>query len=146
MAQDAVADTLLAGLQAPVAVRESERLKPWLAGVLKNKLVDQLRLYGPRAMVVADEDAVQLADESRDAGGGPEDTARFHEFLMHLGLAMDELTDQQSQCFWLRDINDADTDEICSTLGVTAGNAWVITHRARRKLQILMAQWRPDPA
>jgi RNA polymerase sigma-70 factor (ECF subfamily) len=143
MAQDAVADTLLAGLEAPIEIRDSDRLKPWLAGVLRNKVVDQLRQYGPRAMVVADDEAIQLADEQPQFGGDPMGAAVRKEFLRDLERALDELSVQQSRCFWLREIQDASTEAICAALGVTPQHAWVIAHRGRQRLKVLMAGWQP---
>jgi RNA polymerase sigma-70 factor (ECF subfamily) len=44
-AEDAVSDTLLAALGRPQAFAGRSQLKTWLVGILKHKVVDQLRRH-----------------------------------------------------------------------------------------------------
>jgi RNA polymerase sigma-70 factor (ECF subfamily) len=142
MAQDAVSETLLAGLEAPREILDSERLKPWLAGVLKNKLVDQLRLFGPRGVVVADDELSGSVDEACDAGSDPALAMQQHEFLAALEKALGTLSAVHARCFWMREVYEESTEAICAELGITAQNVWVITHRTRRRLQTMLQAWR----
>lgn len=142
MAQDAVSETLLAGLEAPQHILDSERLKPWLAGVLKNKVVDQLRLFGPRGVVVADDELSGSVDEACDSGSDPAQVVQQHEFFAALEQALGTLSAPHARCFWMREVHEESTDAICAELGITAQNVWVITHRTRRRLQTMLQAWR----
>ena len=44
-AEDAVSETLLAALEKPQAFAGQSQLKTWLIGILKHKLVDQIRRH-----------------------------------------------------------------------------------------------------
>lgn len=142
MAQDAVSETLLAGLEAPHDILDSDRLKPWLAGVLKNKVVDQLRLFGPRGVVVADDELSGAADEACDTGSDPALAVQQHEFFAALEQALGTLSAAHARCFWMREVYEESTEAICAELGITAQNVWVITHRTRRRLQTMLQAWR----
>lgn len=141
LAQDAVSETLMAGLQAPAEVLETDRLRAWLAGVLKNKLVDQLREYGPRALVVADDDIVLKTLDREAPGACPAEMASRRRFMRDLEAALGQLTAQQARCFLLREVQEASTSVISDELGITPENVWVSTHRARLRLRQLLAAW-----
>jgi RNA polymerase sigma-70 factor (ECF subfamily) len=42
-AEDAVSETVLAALNRPQAFQQQSQLKTWLVGILKHKVVDQMR-------------------------------------------------------------------------------------------------------
>ena len=43
---------------------------------------------------------------------------------------------------WLKMIDEAESDEVCKELGITASNLWVMLHRARLKMrQCLESKW-----
>src|SRR5881275_1987836 len=44
-AEDAVSDTVLAALEKPQSFAGGSQLKTWLVGILKHKLIDQLRRH-----------------------------------------------------------------------------------------------------
>ena len=44
-AEDAVSDTLLAALEKPQSFAGQSQLKTWLVGILKHKVIDQLRRH-----------------------------------------------------------------------------------------------------
>ena len=54
-AEDAVSDTLLAALEKPDAFAGGSQLKTWLVGVLKHKVVDQLRRHTREATLLTPE-------------------------------------------------------------------------------------------
>ena len=68
-AEDAVSDTLLAALEKPQSFAGLSQLKTWLVGVLKHKLVDQLRRHAREATALTDEDAQDLDDGLFDSSG-----------------------------------------------------------------------------
>ena len=54
-AEDAVSETLLAAIEKPQTFAGGSQLKTWLIGILKHKLVDQLRqiIHKGRHFVIA---------------------------------------------------------------------------------------------
>ena len=68
-AKDAVSDTLLAALEKPGAFAGCSQLKTWLIGVLKHKLVDQLRRHRRETTVLSTEDGEDLDESLFDPTG-----------------------------------------------------------------------------
>ena len=68
-AEDAVQDTLLAALERPQAFSGQSQLKTWLVGILKHKLVDQLRRHHREATVLDRDDAEDLDELLFDETG-----------------------------------------------------------------------------
>ena len=64
-AEDAVSETLLAALEKPQSFAGGSQLKTWLVGILKHKVVDQLRRQSREATLASDDDEQDL-DELRD--------------------------------------------------------------------------------
>jgi RNA polymerase sigma-70 factor (ECF subfamily) len=68
-AEDAVSDTLLAALEKPQSFSGQSQLKTWLVGILKHKVVDQLRRHTREATLMSDDDGADL-DELLFAADG----------------------------------------------------------------------------
>lgn len=132
-AEEAVAETLLAALERRPAFDDPGRVRAWLFGILRHKVVDQLRLH-----VRADTDSGELAELAlADAPATRSDPAQHacaSQFIADLALALDKLPRPQSRAFVLRE-GGCSTDEICDELGVTPGHLWVLLHRARVRLR-----------
>ena len=60
-AEDAVSETLLAALNKPQAFANRSQLKTWLVGILKHKVIDQLRRHAREATALTDDDALAIA-------------------------------------------------------------------------------------
>ncbi len=64
------------------------------------------------------------------------------EFLGQLAKCLEALPPNLQRAFTLREIDGADTKEICKVLSVTDTNLWVILHRARARLrECLETRW-----
>ncbi len=61
-AEDAVSETLLVAIEKPQSFAGQSQLKTWLIGVLKHKLIDQIR-RNSREMSTTAEDGVDLDDD-----------------------------------------------------------------------------------
>jgi RNA polymerase sigma-70 factor (TIGR02943 family) len=151
-AEDAVSETLVAALENPAAFAGRAQLRTWLVGILKHKLVDQLRRHGrEQAFSVCDEDdALDDHDHATplwgvDAQGGwadPQDRLLRRQFIQQLGRSLESLPVRQSRAFLLRECLEVDADDVCRELGVTANNLAVMLHRARRHLRdALLPAW-----
>jgi RNA polymerase sigma-70 factor (TIGR02943 family) len=151
-AEDAVSETLLAALERPQAFAGQSALKTWLVGVLKHKLIDQLRRAAREATVLASDDAEDLDESLFDPTGhwrgvprdwgDPEASCRQRQFLEVLDACVDALPPVQGRVFMMREWLELDTAEICKTLGLTTTNLWVLLHRARLRLRAcLQTRW-----
>ena len=151
-AEDAVSDTLLAALEKPQSFAGNSQLKTWLVGILKHKVIDQLRRHSREATVLTTDDGEDL-DESLFAPDGhwraapqdwgdPEAACGRREFFEVLEACMEHLPPTQGRVFMMREWLELETDEICKELTITATNLWVLLHRARLRLrECLQAGW-----
>ncbi len=151
-AEDAVSDTVLAALAKPQAFAGQSQLKTWLVGILKHKLVDQIRRHSREVSATTDEDDEDIDGLLfRDDGGwreapaewgDPEATLGRREFFEVLEVCVEQLPGVQGRIFMMREWLELDTGEICKELGITTTNAWVLLHRARLRLQMcLQERW-----
>lgn len=154
-AEDAVSDTLLAALEKPGAFSGASQLKTWLVGILKHKLVDQLRRHAREAVSLSTEDGEDvdalLFDETghwREAPadwGNPEHALHERQFIDVLETCMQKLPATQGRVFMMREWLELETDEICKELAITPTNLWVLLHRARLRLRECLQQTWFDP-
>jgi RNA polymerase sigma-70 factor (TIGR02943 family) len=143
MAEDAVSETLLAALETPCGFDSPTRTTAWLFGVLKHKLIDQLRKMhreqpGGDMTVECDHAELTWSGAWSDGGGREHDPERIlaqRQLMALLTNACDVLPQQQARAFQMREVLDMDADTICDRLGISQGHLWVLTHRARRHLR-----------
>ncbi|HEY1128709.1 MAG TPA: sigma-70 family RNA polymerase sigma factor [Roseateles sp.] len=152
-AEDAVSETLLAALEKPLAFAGTSQLKTWLIGILKHKLVDQIRRNSRELSTTASSDDGEDLDELLFAAdghwretqhdwGNPEDALRQLDFMKVLEACVEKLPGQQGRLFMMREWLELESDEICKELGITPTNLWVMLHRARLRLrECLQAGW-----
>lgn len=151
-AEDAVSETLLAALEKPQNFAGQSQLKTWLIGILKHKLVDQIRRNSRELSTTTADDNADLDDDLfqadghwRDAPkdwGDPEHCLRQVDFMRVLEACVDHLPGQQGRLFMMREWLELDTDEICKELSISPTNLWVMLHRARLRLrECLQLNW-----
>lgn len=147
-AEDAVSETLLAALAKPEAFQQRSQLSTWLVGILKFKVLDQMRLNAREACHTGT-DPDELADPLDDLPmngrghfssppadwGNPEHELRQRQFLEVLELCADRLPAAQGRAFMMREWLELSADEICKELGVSSTNLYVLLHRARLRLR-----------
>jgi RNA polymerase sigma-70 factor (ECF subfamily) len=161
--EDAVSETLVAALENSEAFAGRARLHTWVVGILKHKVVDQIRRHARECQlhdpIDTDEaaDMGMMADAADAAGewlveaptewGDPQDRLSQREFMAQFERVLRQLPPQQGRAFLMRNWMDAETEDICSELGVTAGHLAVILHRARQRLRdALRMHWVPAGA
>jgi RNA polymerase sigma-70 factor (ECF subfamily) len=129
LAEDAVQEALMAGLEGLRHYAGASSLSTWLFGILKHKIVDGRR-RGPREEVL-DMDLDELVHD----GPGPEQTCASRSALAAIGRSLDGLPARAAQAFVLREVLGLDTAEVCLRLSVTPTHCWVLVHRARLRLR-----------
>lgn len=146
MAEDLVQETFLAALKDRGSFSGTSAESTWLVGILKHKIADHFRRQA-REAPLADADLGDSPDPSsfdrsghwasgpNDWGGNPADLYREREFLDQLAKCLSGLPPNHAYAFTLREIEGAETGEICKVLNVTETNLWVILHRSRMQLR-----------
>ena len=155
-AEDAVQETLIAALSAAQNFENRSSLKSWVFSILRNKLVDLIRLRTREvaASTLADneegDDALmtELFDQrghwqeaTRPARwSDPEDSFEQQQFWTVFEACLDHLPEKTARIFMMRELLGFETDEICKEIPISATNCWVVLHRARTGLRICLEQ------
>lgn len=151
-AEDAVQETLLAALQALDSYGGKSSERTWLTGILKHKIIDSIRKacrevpIEPADLDLSEFDPLfERPDEFQGHWSdtlspriwhrSPEDALEQTEFFAVLQKCISKMPERVATVFSLREMDELDTEEICDVLGLSAGNFWVIMHRARMSLR-----------
>lgn len=152
-AEDAVSETLVAALENPNAFGGRASVRTWLAGILKHKVVDQIRRHTRECQLETFDDEepdygalrntnLTGAFEAQAEWGDPQERLSQRQFMAQFDRCLKALPPQQSRAFVLRNWMEEETDEICRQLGVTSNNLSVMLHRARGRMRtLLQAEW-----
>jgi RNA polymerase sigma-70 factor, ECF subfamily len=152
-AADVVQETFVEALRARAsfAGRSSERT--WLIGILRHKIVDQVR---GSARDAAGSNGVPLdpaLEPVFDRRGrwrtgpsawncDPSRTAETREFWEVFGVCLAKLPKGIAEAFFMRELEGMTAEEIQEVLGITPANFWKRLHRARMLLrQCLETGW-----
>jgi RNA polymerase sigma-70 factor, ECF subfamily len=153
-AEDAVSATLLAILEKPDAFQGASSLRTYATGILKHKLVDQLRRGKREVSVEPLED--QSIDEALDAlfnesghwreppgvWAEPERAVEQAQLSKALERCLEALPARLARVLMMREWLDKDTSEICDELGISSNNCHVMLYRARMLMRsCLEVQW-----
>jgi RNA polymerase sigma-70 factor (ECF subfamily) len=149
-AEDAVSETLLAALEKPQSFAGGSQLKTWLVGILKHKVIDQLRKQSREVTLASEDDGQELDEllfaadghwrEAPKEWGDPEHALRERQFFDVLEACVQHLPGAQGRVFMMREWLELETDEICKELSITSTNLWVMLHRARLRLRDCLQQ------
>ncbi len=152
-AEDAVSETLVAALEKPQAFSGASQLKTWLVGILKHKVIDQIRRHKREVSTTASDDDREDLDEHLFAAdghwadmpadwGNPSAALGQRQFFEVLETCMEHLPGQQGRVFMMREWLELDTDEICQETGISSTHLYVLLHRARLRLrECLQLNW-----
>jgi RNA polymerase sigma-70 factor (ECF subfamily) len=146
-AEDAVSETLLAAVAKPQSFANRSQLRTWLVGILKHKIVDQLR---HRSREVALDEGEGDGGDELDAlafkadghfqqqpadWGDPEQDLNRRQFFAVLEACTDKLPAAMGRIFLMREWLELSSDDICKELQLTPTNLYVQLHRARLRLR-----------
>lgn len=146
-AEDVVSETVLAALEGAAGFAGNSQLKTWVVGILKHKIVDQLRRGSRELSVEAQMDAagVETLDELYRADGhklspprdwgDPESALSQAQFFEVLQACVERLPAGMGRIFMMREWLELDTERICKELEITPTNCFVMLHRARLRLR-----------
>jgi len=131
LAEDAVQDALIAVLEKPERFGGQSSLRTYVTGILKFKIIDNLRLATRERQI--DTAADQTEDEAIDAlfladghtrevprqWGDPDSTLEQKDFFRVLEVCLEKLPAQAARIFMMREWLELETDEICKEMAIT---------------------------
>lgn len=151
-AEDAVQETLLAAMQGAEGFTGKSSVRTWLTGILKHKILDQIRKSVRERAPDVDHDEDPSDDfeaqfdehgsyvEKPAEWGSPEAALSQKKFFEVLERCMEGLPKNTARVFAMREIMGLDTREICNETGISATNCGVLLYRARMALRLCLDQ------
>jgi RNA polymerase sigma-70 factor (TIGR02943 family) len=151
-AEDVVSETLIAALEQAPRFEARSKLSTWVIGILKHKIIDQMRRRAREVSIDAQDEDEQTADIENmyhDDGsqvaapadwGDPEQALTQQQFLEVLQACLACLPANHGRAFMMREWLDYETPDICASLGITAGHCNVMLFRARMRLRECVEQ------
>ncbi len=157
-AEDVVQEALVAALGNTREFAGRSALKTWIFAILKNKIVDLIRLQARTTNVSAlsaEEESMDQAFESLfksnahwtpgarpNNWGDPEESLREQGFWEVFDACLKHLPENTARVFMMREFLEFETAEVCQALSLTTSNCNVILHRARNGLRrCLESNW-----
>lgn len=153
VAEDLVQESLLAALKGKDRYQGRSTERTWLVGILKNKVLDHFRT-GKRESSFTDleffseeeegsfERGVALSHWLPASAPGEWEGAGAEldrvEFWGVFERCTGRLPERIACAFVLREVDGLPSDEICTTLGISDSNLWVMLHRARMALRLCL--------
>jgi len=140
-AEEAVQETLLAGVRFSEQFSGEGSERGWLLGILKRKIIDYIRLRQRY-----DRDGASFEDNADptsmlfDKNGNwranalpdtPDRAVASRELWDVVRGCLDTIPKGQADVFTLSVMQDMESEEVCNQLGITPSNLWVRLHRAR---------------
>jgi len=146
VAEDMVQETFLAAFKARVRFSGQCSERTWLVSILRHKIYDHLRKHcrekkhrvEPTSARRDDgdwDDAMLWLHEVAAETYSPSRRLELEELRANLEQAMGQLPPRIAQVFQLYAIEEVPGTEVCSQLGISESNLWVMLHRARKQLR-----------
>jgi len=150
-AKDLVQETLLAAWRNRHEYNGEASPKNWLFIILKRKLIDYYRQSSRTQIGSATnhEEEIDLFDSEghwkkeyypQDWSTRPDPT-ESKEFMSILSGCKDKLKPLAASVFTMKYMDDASSEEICSTLTISTNNYWVLMHRAKLQLRACLEKY-----
>jgi RNA polymerase sigma-70 factor (ECF subfamily) len=146
-AEDVVSETMLAAIEQSKSFEARSKMRTWVIGILKHKIVDQLRRQMREVSIEAQIESGEIEDFDelfKEDGrrlhpvqnwGDPEELLSRQEFFEVLQACVDGLPSSLGRIFLMREWLEYETPQICKELNITATNCHVMLFRARMRLR-----------
>ncbi|MEW6514626.1 MAG: sigma-70 family RNA polymerase sigma factor [Pseudomonadota bacterium] len=151
LAEDVVQEAMIGALAGMQDFSGRSALKTWVFAILKNKIIDALRsrerTVNLSALTEEEEEFEQTFDRLFKANGhwspaarpgdwgDPEETLEQAQFWTIFDACLNHLQQNTARVFMMREFLDFEVEEICTELGISSSNCYVILHRARHGLR-----------
>ena len=146
VAEDLVQETFLAALNARKRFEGRSTARTWFMSILKHKMVDHFRKH-IREKSVDDPEAYADGQDAWFNERGhwvmfpskwashPAKAHEQREFLDAFYQCLANLPERLATIFMLREVDGAETEDICQEMGISATNSWTMLYRARMGLR-----------
>ena len=142
-ARDLVQDTFLSAWKNLDGFEGKASVKNWLFVILKNKITDQYRKSATHLKVAISEHDYQFDDAGHWAKGfypkeltvDPSELSENADFHQIFEGCSGKLNKIQKTVFFMKYMDDLESDDICLQLSITSNNYWTILHRAKVQLR-----------
>ena len=156
LAKDMVQETFLTGMKNYESFKKKSKEITWLVGILRNKLSsyyksnEKQRTLSQESFVDNEgrnyfEELFDLSDfwntNVNDWETNPEEHTKNLEFKKKLMGALEDIGTREKAIFILKEIENYKNKEICKEFNISKTNMWVILHRTREKLRVVLANW-----
>ena len=147
LAEDVVQEALAAALTSAKEFAGRSALKTWVFAILRNKIIDQIRLQSRTTNVSSFSQQEESLDETFETlfkanahwspgnrpndWGNPEEALRQQRFWDVFDACLKHLPENTARVFMMREFLEFETAEVCQELSITISNCNVILHRAR---------------
>jgi RNA polymerase sigma-70 factor (TIGR02943 family) len=142
LAEEAVQETFLSALNAIGQFRQTGSEGAWLMGILKRKVIDQVRSQAKQPSALGEDPVVSAMFDKRGNWSKSAkansalrlDSVEREEFKTVFQDCLQKLPPTQATTFWLREVQQESAEEVCKALEISTSNLWVLMHRARLAL------------
>jgi RNA polymerase sigma-70 factor (ECF subfamily) len=153
-AEDIAQEAWIAAWQSRGTWNGKGKLRSWLAGILRHKVLDHLRAkyrtgISAETELEPQEEGLEVFDsngmwkEPVATWGDPAEALESGAFWTVLETCARVMPESQYRVFVMRELDEIETREICQTLGISHENCHVLLHRARMKLRLCLdKKWR----
>jgi RNA polymerase sigma-70 factor (ECF subfamily) len=149
LAEDAVQEALAGAWTGGKRFAGRSAFKTWVFAILKNKVADLLRhkqrtVDASSLLKESEEQSLDdffddkghwLNDAAPKAWHCPEANLEQQQFWAVLEVCLDGMPAAQGRVFMMREFMGFETDEICTSVGISSSNFFVMMHRARLRLR-----------
>ena len=144
LAEDVVQDALLKAMRKRDSFAGRSSLKTWVFAILRNTLINAVRSRSRFVDVTMTNEEVEQMDFDRlfDQRGMWAAEARPAAWDEPSNACLNDLPENTSRVFMMREFMELTTNEICEATGMTVTNCHVVLHRARMRLrECLCLKW-----
>ncbi|MEJ1238069.1 sigma-70 family RNA polymerase sigma factor [Chryseolinea sp. T2] len=142
-ARDLVQDTFFSAWKNMDGFEGKASAKNWLFVILKNKITDSYRRAAAHVNTFISEYDTHFDDADHWAKGAypkeltidPADSSDAVELNKVLEGCSAKLNRVQKAVFFMKYMDDLESDDICMQLSITSNNYWTILHRAKVQLR-----------
>lgn len=140
IAEELIQETFAAALSAKDRFAGQSAELTWLTGILNHKIMDHFRRQSRREKNISGGDEGEQAmdrlfDRSGHWTGMGEINGPTETLAMKLNDCINNLPENLSSAFVLREVRGVPSEEVCQVLGLSATNLWTRLSRARALLR-----------
>jgi RNA polymerase sigma-70 factor (ECF subfamily) len=155
-AEDMVQEALIAAMDGAQSYDGRAAFKTWVFAILRNKIVDHIRRASRELSRSELWDGSDEGDERLDrmfdrkmmwspgywspehapsTWSDPDAALDHKQFWEVFDACVNRLPERTARVYMMREFLELETEEICTQLGISANNCWVVLHRARALLR-----------